>query len=353
MTATPIAVPSARARQVAETYSIRPGWLALTVVAAVAIAVGEIPLAYQYAPLVVSVLLLGLPHGAVDHLVIARHRGEGLTARWLRVVAGIYLVFGVVYGVVWFVWPVAAFVFFILMTWFHWGQGELYPLLDIVGAAYLRAPTQQALTVLVRGGAPMLVPLVAFPGQYEFVATSLIGLFDPGAAAALGPIFEAGPRLAVGTVYGTALLLTAWLGYVRADDRGPWLVDAGEMGLLTAFFLVVPPILAIGIYFCFWHSLRHVIRTVLLHDGSATALDRADVTTVARQFARDAAPMTAAALVFLGLLYVLVPREPGELAGLVALYLVLIAVLTLPHVVIVSWLDREQAVVSAGSDGER
>jgi Brp/Blh family beta-carotene 15,15'-monooxygenase len=342
--ATPIAVPSARARQVAETYSIRPGWLALTAVALVAVGLGEIPLAYQYAPLAVSVLLLGLPHGAVDHLVIARQRGERLTARWLAVVAGIYLVFGVAYGLVWFVFPVAAFVFFIFVTWFHWGQGELYPLLDIVGASYLRAPSQQALTVLVRGGAPMLVPLAAFPDQYEFVATSLTGLFDPGAAAALAPVFESGPRLAVGAVYGAAVLLTIALGYLRTDERGPWLVDAGEMGLLSAFFLLVPPILAVGIYFCFWHSLRHIVRTVLLDDVSATALDRSEGTAVARRFARDAAPMTTGALLGLGLLHVLVPREPSGLSGLVALYLVLIAVLTLPHVVIVSWLDREQGI---------
>jgi Brp/Blh family beta-carotene 15,15'-monooxygenase len=216
--------------------------------------------------------------------------------------------------------------------------------LDLVGAKYLRAPSQQLLTVLVRGGAPMVVPLVAFPGQYEFVATSLIGLFDPGAAATLAPVFETGPRLAIGTAYGATVVLTVLLGYRRAGERGPWLVDTGEMVLLSGFFLLVPPILAIGIYFCFWHSLRHVVRTVLLHDGSATALDHGNVTAVARQFATDAAPMTAGALVFLGLLYVLVPRAPGELSGLVALYLVLIAVLTLPHVVIVSWLDREQGV---------
>jgi Brp/Blh family beta-carotene 15,15'-monooxygenase len=116
------------------------------------------------------------------------------------------------------------------------------------------------------------------------------------------------------------------------------------MGLLTAFFLVVPPILAVGVYFCFWHSLRHIIRTVLLHDGSTTALDRAEIQPVLGQFARDGAPMTAGALVILGVLYLLVPRAPGELSGLVGLYLVLIGVLTLPHVVIVSWLDREQGV---------
>jgi hypothetical protein len=41
-----------------------------------------------------------------------------------------------------------------------------------------------------------------------------------------------------------------------------------------------------------------------------------------------------------------VPRAPTGTADLVGLYLVLIAVLTLPHVVIVTWLDREQGVWS-------
>jgi len=346
MTSPTIAVPSATARRVASSYSIRPGWLVLALVGVVSLLVGEIPRTYQYAPLVVSVLLLGLPHGAVDHLVIARQRGESLSARWLGIVGGLYLLFGVAYGLVWFVAPVAAFVFFILLTWFHWGQGELYPLLDIVGASYLRAPSQQALSVLVRGGAPMLVPLVAFPSEYEFVAGTLVGLFDAGAAAALDPLFEPRARLAVGALYGTAVLATIALGYVRADQREPWLIDAGEVALLTAFFLTVPPILAVGVYFCFWHSLRHVVRTVLVHDDSATALDRRQVWRATRRFAVDAAPMTAGALVLLGVLYLLVPRAPTGTADLVGLYLVLIAVLTLPHVVIVTWLDREQGVWS-------
>jgi len=343
MTSSP-AVPSATARRVAASYSIRPGWVALGLVAVVSALVGDIPRQYQFAPLVVSVLLVGLPHGAVDHLVIARERGESLSVRWLALVGGIYLLFGVAYGLVWFAFPVVAFALFILLTWFHWGQGELYPLFDIVGASYLRAPGQRALTVLVRGGAPMLVPLVAFPAEYEFVAGTLIGLFDAGAAEALGPVFEPRARLAVGAVYGTALFATVALGFYRTSERGPWLTDAGEMLLLTAFFLTVPPILAIGVYFCFWHSLRHVVRAVLLHDDSASALDRWQVGRATRRFARDAAPMTAGALALLGLLYLVVPRTPAGTAELVALYLVLIAVLTLPHVVIVTWLDREQGI---------
>jgi len=335
------------ARTMAVSYAVRPGWAALVGTAVLVAAVGDLPLAYQYAPLVVSVVLLGLPHGAVDHLVLPRQRDEPLAAGWLAAVGGVYLVLGGAYALVWFWWPVAAFVFFILLTWAHWGQGELYPLRDLTGAEYLRSPLQRLLTVAARGGAPMLLPLVAFPGQYEFVATSLVGLFDPGAAAALGPLFDPATRALVGGGYGLLVVATLALASVRTDGHTPWLVDAGELALLTVFFLAVPPVLAIGVYFCFWHSLRHVVRTVLLHEPSARSLDRRRLLPAARRFARDAAPLTAAALVLLGGLYLLVPRTPADLSGLVGLYLVLVAVLTLPHVAIVTWLDYEQGLLRA------
>lgn len=339
------AVGTTRARQVASSFSIRPGWVVLGVVGLLSLAVGSIPRTYQYAPLVVSVLVLGLPHGAVDHLVGPRQLGERLTGRWLALVGALYLVLGAAYGIVWFLQPVAAFVGFILLTWFHWGQGELYPLLEFVDASYIRAPGQRALTVLVRGGAPMLVPLVAFPGEYEFVATTLIGLFDAGAADSLAPLFEPRARLLVGGAYGVLVVSTLGLGYLRAGERRPWLIDAGELGLLTAFFLAVPPILAVGVYFTCWHSLRHISRTVFLDGSSVRALERGRVAPVAGRFARDAAPMTAGALALLGGLFLVVPGSLAGTADLVALYLVLIAVLTLPHVAIVTWLDHAQGVL--------
>jgi len=344
MRPTVLAGTDRRARGLASSYVLGTGWVVLAGVAAVSLAAGPIPRRYQFAPLVVSVLLLGLPHGAVDHLVAPRQLGERLSARWLGVVGGLYLVLGGAYGVVWFRWPVAAFAFFILLTWFHWGQGELYPLFEFADTEYLRAPGQRALTVLVRGGAPMLLPLVAFPGEYEFVAASLIGLFDPGAADALAPLFTTEARLLVAGLYGLGVLAMLGLGYLRAADRRPWLLDAGEVGLLTAFFLLVPPILAVGVYFCVWHSLRHISRTVFLDDRSVRALERGRITPAVWRFARDAAPMTAGALALLGGLSLLVPETPGGTADLVALYLVLIAVLTLPHVAIVTWLDRAQGV---------
>jgi hypothetical protein len=63
-----------------------------------------------------------------------------------------------------------------------------------------------------------------------------------------------------------------------------------------------------------------------------------------RRVALDAAPLTAVSLLLLTGLAVVVPRGAAGVADLVAVYLVLLAVLTAPHVVVVTLLDRRQGI---------
>lgn len=57
------------------------------------------------------------------------------------------------------------------------------------------------------------------------------------------------------------------------------------------------------------------------------------------RFARDAAPLTGLALALLAALYLAVPAGEGDAGSLLAVYLVLISALTLPHAVWVSYMD--------------
>ena len=66
------------------------------------------------------------------------------------------------------------------------------------------------------------------------------------------------------------------------------------------------------------------------------------------RFAKQAAPTTFIALLLLAALYVSVPAAPTDLPGLAGLYLVLIAVLTLPHVGVVSLMDRAEGIWGSG-----
>ncbi|MDY6780331.1 MAG: Brp/Blh family beta-carotene 15,15'-dioxygenase, partial [Halobacteria archaeon] len=137
----------------------------------------DLPVTVRYLPLVLSVVFLGLPHGAVDYLVPARALGERVTLRWLGVVGVVYLIFGGVYTVAWYVLPFASAVFFVLMTWFHWGQGEIYPLVYVAEAEYVDDALQRYLVLAVRGGLPMAAPLVFFPEIYRRVIESFVSVF--------------------------------------------------------------------------------------------------------------------------------------------------------------------------------
>lgn len=323
---------------------LRPSWV-VTALLVVPFALGvSVPSTVQYVPLVASAVLLGLPHGAIDHLAYPRVRGEAVTLRAMGVVVGIYAALGAVYAVGWLVAPAAAFAVFILLTWGHWGQGDLYALRAFCRADYLDTPLTRWLAVVVRGGLPMLVPLLAFPEWYRRVADALVSLFSLGAVDTLAWAFRADTRLVLGVAYATVVLAYLALAFVRTADRSVWAVDAGETALLVAYFAVVPPVLAVGVYFCVWHAYRHIARLALLERDSRTALRERRLWPALARFAREATPLTLVSLVLLGGVYLLVPNPPTTLPGWVALYLVLVAVLTLPHVVVVSVMDREQSV---------
>jgi Brp/Blh family beta-carotene 15,15'-monooxygenase len=321
-----------------------PGWIVVAATTAVFALGVSIPLSYQLLPLAISVVLLGLPHGAVDHLAIPRTRAEPISLRWLAAVGVLYLVVGGLYGLVWFSVPAVAVAAFIMMTWVHWGQGDVYPLVALTGGSHPSGRRSRLLTAATRGSLPMAVPFVAFPEQYELVVGTLAGLFDPAAPAALSAVFTPTARLAVASVIVGLIVATLLVGArsTGADDRRGLVLDAGEIVLLVAFFATVPPIFAIGLYFCVWHSLRHIVRLLAIDPAATSALDARRYLSALASFGRDAAPLTAASLLILALWYLIVPGTVAEPLSLAGAYLALIAVLTLPHVVVVSVMDRDQ-----------
>jgi Brp/Blh family beta-carotene 15,15'-monooxygenase len=297
----------------------------------------------QYAPFALSLVLFGLPHGAVDHLVPGRLSGRETPLTSMLGVALLYAALAALYLGLWAAAPVAAFGLFISLTWFHWGQGDLYSLRALAGAEHL-APPLRALTVFVRGGLPMLVPLLAFPEVYRSVARSLVAVF--GDQEPLDWLTAPAFRLSAGAVFFALVLVAVVWGYwcSGTEGRGAWRIDTLEVASLAAYFVVVPPVFALGLYFCFWHATRHIARLMLLNQTSAAALEKGDLPRALGVFFRDAAPLTGVALTLLAGLYLLAPGRAAGPEGLLAVYLVLISVLTLPHVVIVGLMDHQQGI---------
>jgi Brp/Blh family beta-carotene 15,15'-monooxygenase len=317
----------------------RPAWLTVGLVGLGAVVlsttgfVPDVPPWIRYLPLAASLLLFGLPHGAVDHLAPTRAAGLSTTVRSMAVVGLVYLLLGGGYAALWAVAPVASAALFVALTWFHWGQGDLYAL-DALGSEHLDGAGVRAGTVVVRGGLPMLVPLLRFPERYRAVVDAWVALFGRELTAAW--LVAPDVRVALGLAFGALTVGTLAAGYRTGDRR--WRLDAAETLLLWAYFLVVPPLIAVGVYFCVWHSLRHVGRLMGIDDGARVAFRERGTLAALRRTGVDAAPLTAVSVVMIvGVAVVAgVDTDPRVLG---AVYLVFIAVLTLPHVAVVTWMD--------------
>ncbi|SMO36976.1 Brp/Blh family beta-carotene 15,15'-dioxygenase [Halorubrum cibi] len=359
------------ARSVVDRWFARCPALALAALLPFGAVTPLFPVELGVATFALGTLVVGMAHGAVDHLVPLRAAGgdageDGVSLRRsVAAVSVVYALLGGAVAVAFSLAPAVAFVGFVGVTWLHWGQGDVAAL-AVAGVEHLPTSTERTLALVVRGGLPMAVPLVSHPEEYRLVAERVVGLFvaDSSAAsaasvasAAIDPLFAPSTRFAVGAVMVGATLLSLGLGYRRvragADRRG-WLRDLGETALLWAWFLLAAPVFAIGVYFAAWHSLRHVGRLSLIDPVAAS--DLADgiggIRAALARFARDAAPLTLGGFLVVAGVALAVPSDVADAGDLLAVSLVAIAALTLPHVAVVAWLDVREGVWRPGSVGE-
>jgi Brp/Blh family beta-carotene 15,15'-monooxygenase len=293
---------------------------------------GDIPMPVQLIPFAISIFVFGLPHGALDHLVPARLRPGTSIFRSITLVVALYLVVGTVTALLWATAPLLGFVVFIAITWFHWGQGDLF--IDRLLDDSTRTRVGSALTVAIRGALPMLVPFIAQPAAAFSVVintTAALGA-DPSSDGA-APTIPVELRLLAALL--VAVLSVLQIAALRRAGAPLWR-HITEIVVLVLFFAVVPPVLAVGLYFTLWHSVRHILRLELTDDTAATQLHHGRRLAPFLRFMRQAWPITAIAVgMLIALAFVLRRADLG-------VYLALIAALTTPHAVIVTWMDRVQ-----------
>jgi Brp/Blh family beta-carotene 15,15'-monooxygenase len=328
-------------------------WLSRASLLVLAVAFGllgavgvRVPLRAQMVVYLVGMVALNLPHGGYEHFENLRRRRPSF--RW-RYVAVYLAAIGGFVGL-FLVAPVAGLGLALVVAMAKGGLGGRQVLAATSGTDHLQTRFQRGLAAAVRGGAVMLVPLVFWPETFYAFSSLMVGLVDPGALAPYAGSFET-RRLVVGAGYGLALTTHILLGYLRGGGRS-WLVDAGESVLLAAYFVFVPVLVAVGLYFPFWYSARQVARTAAVED-EPVGDDRWDLLG-------GAAPSTVAlrawvvlvvgALATFGVLaavYWAFPNPLGTgnvLPGAVAFWSMFISIVALPHIVVGSLLDRERGI---------
>jgi beta-carotene 15,15'-dioxygenase len=312
-------------------------WLAVCLLCVFQVIFPYITEQYGIYSLVLGIIFLGLPHGALDHLVPFR-----MGVAWGKKPLGIslylftYMAIAALYFGLWLWQPLLAFVGFLLATVFHWGQGDVR-FLEIFLNRQRTSPWGAGVSILLRGSLPMVLPVLAFPDT----AASLYMNAAKGLGLAPLSLDLSSPIIVTSLIVYMLILFALYIANAVKVSANTWALrmDMAELALLTLLFCTVPAYMSVGIYFIAWHSLRHLARLIILKQEDANKLKQGLWSKPIKQLVLDLLPITLAAIGLLVGLYFWKAQHVETLETFVALYLVLISALTKPHLVVVALMD--------------
>lgn len=262
----------------------------------------------------------GIPHGAVDHLMAMRLTG----GRPVGLIAAAYAgMAALAWALLNWVGPIALVVV-VALSALHFGLGELEVSRQLTGWRPGRIP---AVAVVIAGSGALAVPLARSGDQLAGVAKAV----SPRLAMLIGAAPVQNGLMAV--------WLVAAVVAVTASLRSGHPSVALDLALIGVMGLVAPPLVAFAVWFGGWHALRHSARMLTVEPGCAALLAVGRRRAAAARLVRLAALPSIAALTTVAALGWFTVAAPDPTAVLAEVLRLLLA-LTVPHMVVVAWLDR-------------
>ena len=283
--------------------------LPLSLLLALPVLVASLALPWQagWTAAVAVIILLGVPHGALD-VEIGRNLLRGRVGFWwFPVFAGPYLL---LVGSVLLAWrwaPEPTLAAFLVASVWHFGTE------DAGGGGW---------PALFRGGLPVAVPVLLHPQATARVFSAVSGLdfHQPPAWLTAGAILW---------------LIPASVAALQSRPR-----DLLLPGALCAVFATLPPLTAFALYFVAVHAPAHT--AALIHHPIRAPRVRDEASAW-----RLAVPTTALTIAIGAALW---PFYTGDVpVRLLCLTLQLLAAFTLPHMILDSWLERQDQAGLSGT----
>lgn len=275
--------------------------------------------------LAVVALVVGIPHGAMDHAVTVPKMANLKMALFM---VGYLAVTGLA---IWFLLSqnVLGFQLVVLMSALHFGFGDAAFLaeLDLRGA---NKGFPKVMYALAAGFTPVGIPLVSTQSQQALL------LVNPNL---VGWATDLAPALFIVFIL-LNLTATAFLLLRGAKSQ------ALDLILLLTLALVAPPLVAFAFYFGFWHALRHTGR-LSLELKTSVAANASD--QPARAFWLAVMPgLPALAIVLVGAGVLVAFNGLNFEADFLWYLLVVIWALTVPHMALTARLDLRALGFSVG-----
>jgi Brp/Blh family beta-carotene 15,15'-monooxygenase len=264
-------------------------------------------------------LALGIPHGALDHLVTLPRTSAAKMAVFILV----YVAVAIAAVVALLTWSVIGFIGVVVMSAVHFGIGDAAFISEIDRRSVDQKPFQKYLYAAAAGTLPVGIPLVSEKSNsaLEKVNPQLLDWHQ-----------GLNNDLLLWTMVLTAIVL---LRLVQKRRDG----EAIDLVLLYLLAVTAPPLVAFAVYFGCWHAMRHTARLTLTLPSSQAAFAEGNLK---RAFIKAVLPGTPALIgTFVVAAAIVIFRGDSLDDQFLWVTLVVVWALTVPHMAVTARLDRK------------
>ena len=267
----------------------------------------------------VVALAVGIPHGALDHLVTLPKSSPLKMAGFIA----IYVVLAVIAVIALLTWNVAGFVGVVIMSAVHFGIGDAAFISEIDRRSADPKPFPRYLYALAAGSLPVVIPLVSDK------SAAALERVNP---ALLNWHHGLNNDLLLWTMLLTAVALLR-LVQKRRD------AEAIDLVLLYLLAVTAPPLVAFAVYFGCWHAMRHTARLTVVLPRSQKAFADGNSSKAFLGAIWPGVPALIGTFVVAGLI---IAFRGGSVSDqFLWITLVVVWALTVPHMAVTARLDRK------------
>jgi Brp/Blh family beta-carotene 15,15'-monooxygenase len=264
-----------------------------------------------------GVIFLGIPHGSLDHFIYHHERNQPLNFKSISKFLLFYVGFAILYAILWMISVELSILLFIFISAYHFGEMDLY------GLSLSSSLSTRILFSLY--GLLFLLNYLLF--QFPQVEAILLGFpgFDQGQIEKIRFLFGYQKEVLIASILLFLPILLIFL-YQTQQLGIMQIISMLQLAVLMLIVFNLPILLGFGFYFNIWHaglSMVEIKKFLGWEDKSYWFIYRKSWLTNGISF------------LMIAVLFLIFK---GNLERLLAIFFMSIAILTAPHMKVISVL---------------
>ena len=265
----------------------------------------------------VLALAIGIPHGALDHLVTLPKSSP----KKMTLFIAVYVAVAVVAVIAILKFSVIGFIVVLFMSAIHFGIGDAAFINEIDRRSQTKASLNRYLYIPAAGFTPVFIPLV------NSASTDALAQVNPA-------LIDWHQGFDMQILFGVSIFTTCAIVVLAFKKR---LRESLDLSLLLALSLLTPPLIAFAVYFGCWHAMRHTARLTLSLPRCIENLDQGMLRKAFMNAVIPGLPALVGTFIIAGGLALSRQDFSDEFFWMA---LVVVWALTVPHMAVTAKLDR-------------